>query len=211
MAALRHLGREGVAYLVVHPDEAPLNRERWNTTDRWLIERQTTLIPRGSIGPDELYRINPLGDQLFTEASLIESLPPGLAPVQVKAKLLPPSESGEIELLAYEYQPPTPEKPEQARLTLYWQASGQLSGKYTVFVHGLDESGQMIGQADGPPVGNHYPTDTWLSGEVVQDSRPVPAAHRYLVGLYNPVTSERLQAFSLDGSRLPDDAAVIVP
>jgi hypothetical protein len=187
-----------------------MDREEWDATTRWLLERQTTLIPTGRIGPDDLYRINPLGDRLFTEAGHMGASQI-LAPVAVNAKLLPPTGSEGIQLLAYLYQPPTSEQPNQARLTLYWRASSPPASDYTVFVHALDENGQLTGQADGPPVANHYPTSAWQPGEIVQDSRLVPVAARYLTGLYSPETGERLQAFDPDGSRLPDDAVVIVP
>jgi hypothetical protein len=99
---------------------------------------------------------------------------------------------------------------DEARLTLYWQAAATLDSDYTVFVHSLDDQGALIGQADGPPVANHYSTTAWRPEEIVQDSRQVTPGERYLVGLYDPVTGERLPAYAADGTRLADDAVVLV-
>jgi hypothetical protein len=98
----------------------------------------------------------------------------------------------------------------ETRLTLYWQTSSSLGTDYTVFVHSLNDDGSLIGQADGPPVANRYPTTAWQRGEIVQDSRVVPTGDLYLVGLYNRASGDRLPAFAADGSRLADDAASLV-
>jgi hypothetical protein len=86
-----------------------------------------------------------------------------------------------------------------------------LQSDYTVFIHSLDAGGKLAGQADGPPLAGHYPTSAWRPGEIVQDSRLVPPGQRYLVGLYDPVSGERLPAFAVDGTRLEDDAVTLVP
>jgi hypothetical protein len=130
-------------------------------------------------------------------------VPPGPHQRQAYAESWRPSQSSDLPA----FQPSN--LPRQTRLTLYWQTLTSLDKDYTVFVHSLSGEGKLLGQADGPPVGNHYPTSLWLSGEIVQDSRLVPAGDRYLVGLYDPVSGERLPAFGSDGTRLPDDAVVL--
>jgi hypothetical protein len=74
----------------------------------------------------------------------------------------------------------------------------------------LNAQGELTSQADGPPVANHYPTTIWRPGQIVQDSRLVPPGDHYLIGLYDPATGERLPAFTADGTRLPDDAVMLV-
>lgn len=98
----------------------------------------------------------------------------------------------------------------EPRLTLYWQTSAPLDTDYTVFVHSLNAQGELVAQADGPPVGNHYATTAWEPGEIVQDSRPLSPGDRYLVGLYDPVSGERLPAFASDGMPLVDDAVPLL-
>jgi hypothetical protein len=205
LRALRELGASGVRYLVVHPDELPFDRTRWEADERWLVERQTSLVPVGRFGPDDLYLINPYGDRLITDpAAVTDPYWSAHGPTRVNVRFTLPTSQGEIFLLAYLIQPEDAKT--GTRLTLYWQTSATLQTDYTVFVHSLDAAGALIGQADGPPLMNHYPTTAWRTGEIVQDSRLVPPGDHYLVGLYDPTTGQRLPAFDADGMRLPDDA-----
>jgi hypothetical protein len=206
--ALRALGAQGVRYLVVHPGEAPLNRDRWETVYRWQIERQPSFLPVGAFGPDELYLVNPYGEGLITQpADVGDAYWSVHGPTPVDVCFSSPDSDYDIYLLSYVYQ--SGDRLLEERLTLYWRASTGPDTDYTVFVHSLDSNGALIGQADGPPVADHYPTTSWRPGEVVQDSRPVPAGDHYLVGLYDPVSGERLPAFTPDGSRLAGDAVVL--
>jgi tetratricopeptide (TPR) repeat protein len=88
----------------------------------------------------------------------------------------------------------------QLQITLYWQSDTPPPEDYQVFVHVLDTDGKPVGQADGAPVDNRYPTSQWKPGAVIADARMVrfetalkPSDYRVWVGLY------RLP----DGSRLP--------
>jgi hypothetical protein len=126
------------------------------------------------------------------------------APFALDVRFRVPNSDGQVELLAY-HMPD-----DSLRLTLFWRTSVALDSDYTVFVHSLDGQGALIGQADGPPVANHYPTTVWQPGEIVQDSRLVTPGERHLVGLYDPVTGGRLHAFTADGIRLADDAVTLV-
>jgi hypothetical protein len=218
LEALRDLGKRGVTYLIVHPDQAPLDRDQWEEDGRWQVERRSTLVPLGWFGADELYLINPEGDGLLTasgEGAADSGVP---APILERIRFHTAPGDAELWLLGY-WQPvgveagsggagssaETAISPE-LRLTLYWQTPGPLDTDYTVFVHSLASDGTLLGQADGPPVGGHYPTSLWLPGEIVQDSRLVPQGSVYLVGLYDPATGERLTAFDGQGNQLADDA-----
>lgn len=194
LAALRRLAQQGVAYAIIHPDEAPLQRDRWQQSDRWRVERGTTLRPLADFGPELIYAINPHGGP-----------PP---PLDGSGRARATFDEG-IALLGYHYETNTPDP----RLTLYWWAEHPLPLDYTVFVHLLDASGQVLAQADGPPVSGHWPTRAWLPGEVVQDSRPLPptpgpVAH-LAIGLYDPATGQRLRAFNSAEARLDNDAVIL--
>jgi len=240
LRTLEALGADGVRYLVVHPGEAPMERATWEATGRWEAERGTTLLPAGRFGPDDLYLINPYADDLISNpAAITDPYFSTHAPTPLNVRFTPPTSDTDIWLLAYWEsgrledwktgngaisqfpnlpisQSPnlpisqSPNLPTEPRLTLYWQTSARLDIDYTVFVHSLNDQGELAGQADGPPVGNHYPATAWRPGEIVQDSRLVPAGACYLVGLYDPATGERLPAFAADGTRLPDDAILLV-
>jgi hypothetical protein len=213
MATLSGLAGSGVRYLVVHPGEAPFERGRWQAGERYVAERGTTLLPLGDVGPDALYAINPYGDTLITDpASVKDVYWAAHAPAPLGCTFS--AGSARVRLLAYRLvsvfsATVLPAPADTLRLTLYWQTSAWLDADYTVFVHSLDAAGRLSGQADGPPLNDHYPTTAWQPGEIVQDSRLVPAGHSYLVGLYHADNGERLPALAPDGTRLPDDAQAI--
>jgi hypothetical protein len=214
LAALSDLAASGVRYLVVHPGEAPFERGRWQAGERYTAERGTTLLPLGDVGPDALYAINPYGDTLITDpAAVKDAYWAAHAPAPLGCTFS--AGTARVRLLAYRlasaFSATEPAAPSAVtlRLTLYWQTSARLDADYTVFVHSLDAAGRLSGQADGPPLGDHYPTTAWQPGEIVQDSRLVPAGHSYLVGLYRAPSGERLPALAADGTRLPDDAQPI--
>ncbi|HTP09687.1 MAG TPA: glycosyltransferase family 39 protein, partial [Anaerolineae bacterium] len=83
-------------------------------------------------------------------------------------------------------------------LNLYWQALTQPEHAYTVFVHVLDEQGNLIAQQDNMPVHDQLLTSCWQPGEQVTDPYTVAlsaqAAQRASVeiGLYRLDTGERL-------------------
>jgi mannosyltransferase len=105
------------------------------------------------------------------------------------------------------------------QLALYWQPRQRGAAAYKVFVHLLDEKGQLVAQADDWPAGGAAPTESWLPGEVVTDrhSLPKPASGPYQIqiGLYDPATGARLPAWDQSGQMLPDGTIslqdVVVP
>ena len=84
-------------------------------------------------------------------------------------------------------------------LTLYWQVSRALGKDYTVFVHLLGNDEDLMGQGDGPPLDNAYPTSFWSAGETLADTHHLrispdakPGKHRIVVGLYDAASGQRL-------------------
>ena len=71
---------------------------------------------------------------------------------------------------------------------------------YTVFAQLLDGQGRVQAQIDSVPQSGSYPTFWWLPGEVVADpltlvmppDLPRGEPYRLIVGLYDPVTGDRL-------------------
>jgi hypothetical protein len=109
-----------------------------------------------------------------------------------------------LQLTRFEAQP--------GRITFDWTTLKPPDKDYTLFVHFLDAQGEQIGQADGQPFNEQYPTGLWDAGERVQDVREVaiPAgATRLRIGWYDAITGERLPAHSADGSRLQDDIVLL--
>ncbi len=108
-------------------------------------------------------------------------------------------------------------------LTLYWQCQTRPPADFTVFVHVLDEGGNIVTQMDRPPLNGDYPTSVWDPGEVIVDSLAVPlttpelldstASSRELwlrIGLYRPEDGSRLPVLGPDGQVIADSATSTV-
>jgi hypothetical protein len=89
---------------------------------------------------------------------------------------------------------------QQLEVTLYWQAGRDMTLDYTVFVHLLDEAGQLVAQHDGQPWWEvKIPTSSWLAGETLLDRHTLqlpadlpPGTYRLQAGVYYWETLERL-------------------
>ncbi|HEY73207.1 MAG TPA: hypothetical protein G4N99_08035 [Thermoflexia bacterium] len=105
----------------------------------------------------------------------------------------------QVELLGYDLSAETIAPDDTLALTLYWRALTEMDESYTVFAHLVAPDGSMTGQRDNPPIGGAYPTNLWLTGEVIADvyEIPIPAdaapgEHRLEVGMYVAETGARL-------------------
>jgi 4-amino-4-deoxy-L-arabinose transferase-like glycosyltransferase len=98
----------------------------------------------------------------------------------------------------------------QFTLTLYWQAKTPDGVDYTVFVHVLDETGQLAMGQDHQPVNGTYPTGIWEPGELVPDqytfdtSALPPGDYQLEIGMYVLETGERLPVYTPDGTEDPN-------
>jgi hypothetical protein len=118
-----------------------------------------------------------------------------------------------IRLLGYDLVQGQGSRGRRLELTLHWQAEQAPVADYTVFVHGVDEDGVLVGQHDGPPRDGAYPTSWWLSGDIILDQHVFSLSGegagdnpvRLRVGMYDRATTTRLPAYNELGERLPDD------
>jgi mannosyltransferase len=117
-----------------------------------------------------------------------------------------------VRLLGYELDAETLHAGETVYLTLYWQARSPVTERYKVFTHLLGETFNaqnnsfLWGQQDNEPVGGARPTSTWRRGEVIVDSYAIPLSpqapmgrYEIEIGLYDPVTVERLSVLDAEG------------
>jgi hypothetical protein len=118
---------------------------------------------------------------------------------------------GQIELVGYD-GPTTLAASNAVTLTLYWQALEVPQGDYKVFVHLLDETGELVTQDDTPPRGGRYPTWAWQPGDLVPDQHHLvlpeewlPGPYSFLVGMYRTDSLERLPVTGPNGP-LPNRA-----
>lgn len=90
---------------------------------------------------------------------------------------------------------------ERLTVDLKWESLREDLGNYTIFVHLYDAQGHLVTNRDRPPLGSLFPFPLWEQGELVEDSRAfsVPSGlssgpYEVRVGLYDPVTGERVTA-----------------
>jgi hypothetical protein len=119
----------------------------------------------------------------------------------------------EVSFRGYDLPEATVRPGGKLRVRLYWMSVRTTDANYTVFVHLVDPAtGSLLAQHDGPPVDGLHPTWTWLgdmqffADEHVLDIPKGAEAGVYTlrVGMYDPITSERLPVRDVDGTSLGD-------
>ncbi len=97
-----------------------------------------------------------------------------------------------------------------APLVFVWRAESTFPSSYRVFVHLVDEAGQIITQSDGEPASWTRPTTGWVPGEYILDAHTLrlpedmPDGELVLrVGFYDPATGQRLQTAASDYVEIP--------
>lgn len=102
------------------------------------------------------------------------------------------------------YAPERTLQDDQLIIDLLWGNDGRARGDYKVFVHVLPpDSDQPVAQYDNRPLDGTLPPGNWLPGVipdtfVVDLSELLPGRYRVMLGLYDPVTFERLQPVNGD-------------
>jgi hypothetical protein len=87
---------------------------------------------------------------------------------------------------------PAPPPPGPLSLRLVWRAERETSTSYRVFVHLVNQAGEIVAQSDGEPAGWSRPTTGWLPGEIILDEHTLDLAaapagtYELRIGLYNP-------------------------
>ncbi len=103
--------------------------------------------------------------------------------------------------------------PDEWRVSLLWECQTALPEDYTVFVHAYAATGELLTTGDSPPQNDHFPTSLWQPGDRLLDIHtltipPASTPTRVAVGLYHPITGERLRA-TFNGTPLADHAVII--
>ena len=167
--------------------------------------RHEHIFPITADAPSGIYRIIVDGEpiaQLTVRQRSGNALT--AADVDIENRLDVRFENG-VQLLGYAIENETVAAGEPLHLTLYWQTDTPIAGTYKVFTHLIGEvwnaeTGNFLwGQQDNEPVHGKRPLPTWRTGELIIDSYAMPTGlgaenGRYSleIGLYNPVTGNRL-------------------
>ena len=186
------LTEDGIARLWVLPDATPPEASPWEEAlrrDHYLLAESRPAGPDGRrlalyalAGAFELGETG-LGT-IFGDPAL------GAQPVT--------AENGWFRLAGYSLTQETAPGGE-ILLALRWESLRPVEYDYQVFVHLLDKRGERIAQRDGQPVQWMRPTSTWQPGEEIIDRYGMtlpddlpPGRYTIVVGLYDPVTGQRL-------------------
>jgi hypothetical protein len=101
-------------------------------------------------------------------------------------------------------------------LQLHWRALETPTEDYTVFVHLLDEAGNLVAQQDNPPLRGQRPTTTWAAGEALIDPYDVslptdlpPGEYVLTAGLYRLEDLERLPVQDSGGRFRPENRVIL--
>ena len=116
-----------------------------------------------------------------------------------------------LHLLAYEI-----EQDNHLDLRLHWQANQRMDNDFKIFVHVFDLTTAVpVAQYDAMPHKNAYPTRFWGLEEIVEDQirislADVPAgSYGLAVGVYDPITGQRLEAVDSEGKIMPDGRLIL--
>jgi len=176
-----------------------------------LYDLRLSLLKSGS---DDEMRIGwPLGSRsLSLNSIMVAPLPfENELPLISRTLLAEFGQPPVIELHGYDLNTSEVVRDDTLELTLVWRSlADNLHTSYKVFVHLLDESGEIVTQSDSVPANGFRPTTSWREGEVISDeftlSTPVEIKseeYALWIGLYDPETGLRLPIF-VDGQEQSD-------
>jgi hypothetical protein len=99
----------------------------------------------------------------------------------------------------------TPLDEQTVQVDLIWQKTADERLNQIAFLHLLNNEG-LVTQVDAPPGGVYWFPHWWRQGQAVQEQRLLalsepfdPAVHTIRVGLYDPVTLDRLPVIGDNG------------
>jgi len=155
--------------------------------------------------------LNAFGDSLIYNVDVRERLASTLAEVG-KAEAawpegnvtttLPVDFAHDIKLLGYQVEKPSLRPGKALNITTYWQVIGQPPPFLTVFLHLLDNNGQIAAQIDRQSV----LADTLQAGDVFLQTHSIdlpaelqPGSYRLSIGLYSSESGQRLPLYE-DGT-----------
>jgi len=103
------------------------------------------------------------------------------------------------------------------RLTLWWRALKPASQNWTSFFHFTPEADNinLVGQLDHPLTGSEYPPIIWDVGELIEEqieidtSNAAPGKYALWMGLYSPMTFERMPVTFAPGP-IQDNRALLL-
>jgi hypothetical protein len=116
-----------------------------------------------------------------------------------------------ISLAGYQFEPVD----QSLDLTLYWQTDDPVTTRYKIFAQLLAADNTVAAQSDSFPAAGERSTTGWLPGEIITDRHTLtlpadlsPGNYRFITGLYNPTTGERLPVLDKDNNAVGDAISI---
>jgi len=219
------LGWEGISLLPGYSDVADLI---YTNTGRQMNAR--------NVAATVIWKEGPLAERFYTQPIGLVELAPEMR--RADAVYVVQNESSGLQLVQAGQIQSSPSPPtaqavfdkdifvrleevhrEGERLTVrlaWWREDNAPQGDMTCFLHIYDESGQLVGQADGYPLLGLYPAWLWEEGEIVRDLRvvslpagPPPGELLIGAGVYEVGSGERVPATDAEGAPLLDGVAIL--
>jgi hypothetical protein len=104
-----------------------------------------------------------------------------------------------IQFEGFEFVNDKPKPGDMIPLIMYWRSIGAIDRNYTVFVHLLNEKGELVSGVDSQPRSGSSPTKSWVPNQFTVDWAliPVPVevpngAYYLEIGWYDGETGKRL-------------------
>ena len=167
------------------------------SADSVVRDQLTLILPRElSTGMYQLLlEGHPLG-QIRVEAPEHHFSPPP----NITELSQPTAEFGFARLHGFTLSAPQPEPGQPLTVALIWQATATTEKNYRVFVHLRETTtGAIVHQSDAEPGAWGRPTRGWLKGEYILETHTLPirsdlppGSYTLVVGLYDPLTGDRL-------------------
>ena len=185
----------------------------WITIDLGQWAGQPISLKLISKGEDDSLAGLWIMPQIETDAGWLLPDPP---PASLEIEEVSYTLGDAVELIGYERLPAGLQGGEPALIRLYWRPLRESSAYAKVFVHLIDERGQLVAQHDAQPVNDAYPVPVWQPGTTIVDEHTLalpadlPAgAYTVVVGLYDPDSLERWPVMGPDGQDVPERGIVL--
>ncbi len=165
---------------------ADVEADRLAAVEQALGEGQTVYLTRPLPGAAERWSLNGVGPLIRVDPTPVTVPPPASGQTWPNQPL-----TDQITLLGYEFSRPphTGQGVGPVRLTLFWQANGDIGVdlKVSARLLGSGSGGESVAVVDGVPVHFAYPTPAWRPGEVIADVYTWSLPPTLAAGAYTPL------------------------
>ena len=163
-----------------------------------------SLVPTHSPGVGSEGRPVQVGEIEVRDGACHFEVPPGLNKTDATF-------GDRLRLLGYSVEPSSGD----VEVTLFWQSIRRMGTNYKIFVHVFQPgTGIPVAQDDSMPDRNDFPTRFWPAGATLLDRITIPLTdappghYGVAVGVYDPLSMDRLPVVNDDGQRQSDGRLV---